>query len=548
MANQFFSNCVEARYTEQRITHYRGNQLIEALPPAMTDEELFESLLCTPEFSPEQRDWPIHERLQLLGGLSNFMVPLSRHIDLARALDVLIRNGYVGRVPRTAGHTAIFQAIYERQKAGTSFRQTATTRTPQLSTSLIGISGMGKTTTVTRWLAHIPQVIYHPELGVYQVPYLHVEMPSDGSSIKGLAHGILRKIDELIPGANYYEEYAIKGRPGADTLMRSVARVMHMHCVGILITDEVQNLGNSRKGGDTVMTELVSACNELQVPILFIGTNKAAKVLSKDFRQARRSSGLGIAPWDRFPEHVEAGLPNEWREFVEILWGFQWTKHPAPLDELFMSLLYRFSQGVIDVAIKLFVSMQARALADGTERITHELLADVYERELRLLHPMIEALQKNDLEALTNFDDIAPLVLEDILGGIERQLRSKASPLHKLKPSDPTFGTRIATSLAAIGVPEADALAVAESTVQDGNSANIADAMKKALSAASSVPRRSSRSKNVNMESAKVIDFSARPSDYRRAVQEARVSGHTTLERLKALGMAPDLTELLALS
>jgi len=78
---------------------------------------------------------------------------------------------------------------------------------------------VGKTTLVKRWCAHIDEVIYHPDLHVYQVPYLHVEMPSDGSSIKGLAHGILQRLDQLIPGANYYHDYAIKGRPGADTLI-----------------------------------------------------------------------------------------------------------------------------------------------------------------------------------------------------------------------------------------------------------------------------------------------------------------------------------------
>jgi len=95
----------------------------------------------------------------------------------------------------------------------------------------------------------IPKVIYHEEYNLYQIPYLHVEMPSDGSSIKGLAHGILQKLDELIPGADYYSQYALKGKAGADTIMRSVARLMNLHLVGLHICDEVQNLTNATKGG-----------------------------------------------------------------------------------------------------------------------------------------------------------------------------------------------------------------------------------------------------------------------------------------------------------
>lgn len=290
------THAVTAHYSPQHIPQFAGNPLIEALPPSMTDDELIQAMTLLPNFAPEQREWEAHDRIMMIESLQNFMVPLRSHMELARALDSMLRAGYVGRAPRTPAHAEISQKIYANQVAGKAFSQSANTRTPQISTALIGISGMGKTTAVTRWCAHLPRVIYHPEINVYQVPYLHVEMPSDGASVKGLAHGILQKMDELIPEAGYYDLYAARGRAGTDTLMRGVARVMHMHCVGVLICDEVQNLANAKKGGQTVMTELVSACNDLRVPILFIGTNKATRVLDVDFRQARRSSGHGIEP------------------------------------------------------------------------------------------------------------------------------------------------------------------------------------------------------------------------------------------------------------
>lgn len=556
--SQFSPNCVMAHYSPQRIPQFQGNPLIEALPPSMTDDEVTEALLLSPNFSPLQREWPTYERFHMLSSLANFMVPFMRHHELARALDSMIRSGYVGRAPRTKEHTQIFQGIYEKQKAGIAFRQTANTLTPQLSTSLIGISGMGKTTTVKRWLSHVPQVIYHPDLHIYQIPYLHVEMPSDGSSIKGLAGGILRKIDELIPGAGYYEEYVTKGRPGADTLMRNVARVMHMHHVGLLIFDEVQNLANSHKGSEIVMTELVSACNDLKVPILFIGTNKASKVLALDFRQARRSSGHGIAPWHQFfesapdcpndgseiaPENDE----NEWGDFLEVLWSYQWVRHPVPLNGHLASTMYYYSQGVIDIAIKLFGSAQARAIADGSETITAELIADVYRRELKLLHPMIEALRDGDLEALSNFDDIAPIGLGDIIQGIERKLRAKGRAAHKVKPGDQSFVPRVAASLASLGFDEADALVAAQATEDAGTASNMTEGAKQAL-ATLTAPRRMTRAKITKNTEPIVIDFSARPNDYRRAIQEAKATGISTLATLQKLGMANNLESLLDLT
>ena len=541
-------NCALANYSLQRIPQFKGNPLIEALPPAMSDEELLRALTLLPDFHVEQREWPMHERMFMLKELQNFMVPFSRHIELARSIDSLIRSGYVGRAPRTPAHTHIYQNIHDNEIKGVSFSQSSRTHTPQLSTSLIGLSGMGKTTLVKRWVAHLAEVIYHPETHTYQVPYLHIDMPSDGSSIKGLAHGILQKLDQLIPGADYYQEYAIRGRPGAETLMRSVARIMHRHCVGILICDEIQNLANAKKGGQTVMTELVSACNELQVPILFIGTNKASKVLSLDLRQARRSSGHSIRIWDRFPSCVEPGQVDEWREFVQILWKLQWVKNPVELTEQMLTSMYRYSQGIIDIAIKLFASTQARAMLDGSEKISPELIADVYRKELTLLHRPIEALHNGDMEALSEFDDIAPSSsLTGLMEEMSLKLKSQASPLYSIKSTDPTYSTRIAAGLKVMGFSEDDALIAAQNTTNSSQNLTLLEGAKKAINDLT-MPTKSPRAK-IQKNNAPNIKQTALPSlDYRNAINAAKNSKNLVLQELKNLQLVRPLVDLLELN
>lgn len=539
---QRIPGCVRATYTPQRLPQFRGNPLIEALPPSMSDEELLSALTLLPGFNPEQREWPTYERLQMLLTLQNFMIPLARHTDLARALDSMIRAGYVGRAPQTAEHAKIFQSIYEKQKAGVTFSQCASTRAPQLSSSLVGLSGMGKTTTVTRWLAHIPQIIYHPDYNLYQVPYLHIEMPSDGSSIKGLAYAILHKLDELIPGSHYYEDYTARGRTGADALMRSVARLMNIHLVGILICDEVQNLANSNKGAQTVMTELVSACNDLKVPILFIGTNKARKVLSLDFRQSRRSCGNGIAPWDRLVPASESAEIDEWREFIEVLWHHQFVKNPTPLDHQLLDVMYFYSQGVIDVAIKIFASVQARAMLDGSERITVELIADVFENELQLLHPMIEALRNNDIEALSAFDDIAPLRLHDLVDDVARKLRNRVSPRFTTTQDEtsPSFAQEPITTPVAVPRSDGHAMTTAELAQGEGPKETCDS------SPARTISRRSKY--EATATGASEIDFDKRPQDYRRAIFAAKSNQTSVLRELSMLGHTPGLDELIDLA
>lgn len=111
--------------------------------------------------------------------------------------------------------------------------------------------------------------------------------------------------------------------------MGHAARLLCLHQVGLLVVDEIQNLENSPKNRQSLMSLLVSASNDLGVPILFIGTNKARRILSLDFRQARRSIGQGFTYFDRLSKGSPQE-PGEWEDFVSALWRFQWLRNPSP--------------------------------------------------------------------------------------------------------------------------------------------------------------------------------------------------------------------------
>lgn len=538
--DMMFEHIVTAIYKEQRIKRYQDNPLIAALPPSRNDEAVMESLTLKPDFSPEQRQWENHERFNQLLGLTNFMVPMEYHVKLARILDSLIREGYVGRRPNSKEHISIYQEIYRLQMAGETFRQKASTITPQLSNSLVGLSGMGKTTTLKRYLAQVPQVIFHPQLNFYQIPWLHVEMASDGKSIKGMAAGILQKMDSLLPDCHYYRDYYGTGTVGADTLMRSVARIMNSHLVGLLAVDEVQNLSNSQKGQQTVLAELVSACNELKVPILFIGTYKAEKVLGLDFRQARRALSYCLGNWNALGRLDEDGLPGEWVDFMTLLWEFQWTRNVVPITEEMLDLFYECTQGVIDLAIKLYVASQARAMVDGSETLTLDLVAKVYAEDMKLIHPMVDALNRNDMVALDKFEDIKSIKLGNILDDMARRYRGKRTFAASVRPGDEDFQSRLAVAGIALGLDANDATKLAQEVEQDGKAKNMLDAAKQ-MADKLTPPKRTNRKKHTQT---KLPDYSERPKDYRRAVVAAKSVGTTVFEQLVKLNMARPAEEL----
>jgi hypothetical protein len=532
---------VIAAYTPQRIPRFQGNQLIEALPPIPDEEHLIETHTRLPNFSEEQRDWRTAERLHQVMGLSQFSFPLARHVQLSFTLDTLIREGYVNRAPRTAAHTKVFQKIYEAQKAGKALAGVGTPRlSGGLSTSLVGVSGMGKTKTLKRIQESMPEVVYHPDLNIWQIPFLHIETPHDGSSIKGLAHSIFRQLDRLIPDSNYYEMYA-KPRATVETLLNDVARLLHIHCVGVLILDEIQNIENARKDKQSLMTLLVSASNELGVPIVFVGTNKARRVLSLDFRQTRRSIGAGLAYWDRLAKGTP-DEPGEWDAFIQELWRYQWVKKPVPLNDFLAEQMFDNTQGIIDLAIKLFSACQWRAMLDGSETITAQLIDSVAKTELGMIMPMVDALRRQDLKALETYDDIAPLDMEAILNTMQAKLAGKRILGASVRPGNPMFCASVSGALEALGVEPDQADQLANQVEADGTAANVLDGTKQAISQMMP-PKRVRGSTDKDKTPNKPLE----PGDLRNALRRATADGTPVFSQLKRMGAVCDLRKVINL-
>lgn len=537
MDKYFNSHVLEARYVKQRIPRYQGNPLIEALPLPPDEEQLFNWLQARPDFHPDQRQWATHDRIQMLMGLSNFMVPLARHFELAHSIDSLIREGYMGRAPRTPEHTQIFQRIYDNTQNGKVFDQDKTLSSAPHTRALIGLSGLGKTTTFNRIAGRYPEVIFHPGLHLWQVPFLHIEAPYDGASVKGLAHSILRKMDELIPDSNYYELYALKGKPGAETLINHAARVLHAHCVGMVVVDEIQNLSNASSNEQKLMTLLVSHSNVMKIPMLFIGTNKAKRLLGLDFRQARRASGL--APWDRL-QRQSLEQPQEWEDFLSVLWQFQWVKQPVQLNESFSQAMYFYTQGIIDLAIQLFMACQARAMHDGSETLSANLIDVVWKANFGLLEPMVSALRRNDIKALAQFEDIAPMDIDSIirdinLTGYGQRIRSAS-----VGPDNELFVPLVSNALNAMGVDEDTSRQLAEMASGEAGVGDVLDGTKSAIAKLKPPRRVSTKATPVGNG-----DFVYSLDDYRRAVQAAKLAGTSVLQQLTKFGMAPNLEDII---
>lgn len=427
---------VKARYTQQTNPRMQGNPMIEALPPLVPDSHIAQSLALVPHFDLVQRQWSDQDRIQEILALSNFMYPLGLHIELSGAIQTTIREGYVGRCPANKTHVEALGELYKAQKNGGIYSQRHSVRMTSECGALLGVSGMGKTVTLKRWLSIYPPVIEHEELDILQLPYIYIEMSSAGSSVKALAYAIILQIDALLPQFGYADLY-LGTRQTGEMLLQTVGRLMAIHYVGMLVVDETQNLNNSPSGAARVMTELTTLCNILNVPILFVGTPAAMKVLGRDFRIARRATGLALSKWERLPLYDDAGPDNlsEWAEFTMALSKYQWVKQPLEFDSEVLRIIYGYTQGILALTIKLFQFAQIRAISAGADELTLEWFDHVYEVDFKILHEVIGALSVNDTRILGRYSDAAPFADQVRLEQLSRSAKQHPPKAEALNPS-----------------------------------------------------------------------------------------------------------------
>lgn len=403
------------------LPEYAGNPFIARLPPLQSQRELYQKLLIVPYFDQKETTYPAHVRKHCIVRLVKCFLPQARQVDLADRFSLLLRQGYVGRNPLTHDYLHHLQNGFDRIE-GKSLEAEVSKPVQNTANSfaLLGCPGVGKTLAMNCVSALYPQVIWHEQPHVLaQIVWLRLEAPALGS-LKQLCIDFFEAIDKMI-GTDYVKRYATGA--GVEQMLVHMAYVAQLHALGVLIIDEIQHLRGVKVGAEALMKFLVKLVNTIGVPVIPIGTLGALDILRGSFSQARRSTGLGSLLWDRMaPDAV-------WDKFLKQLWKYQWTTPRTQLTDKLSAALYDESQGVADLAVKLFMLAQLRLVGISEvgrgepEILTAELIRQVAKEEFSLVAPMIEALREGDSVKLHKFDDLRSLndhiglVLSRAIGG-----------------------------------------------------------------------------------------------------------------------------------
>jgi AAA domain len=395
-----------AVYRQQHIPEYQGNPLIEALPGIWNREEVEELLTYFPHFSRAMRGWPAHERLHLLDNAREFFLPRAIHLDLEVRISCMLRRGLVGRNPLAWGYWKNFNRQIESIQPN-CLRQNFL-QCKARGFAIVGIGGVGKTSAILNILSLYPQVICHDtyneqSLILKQLVWLYLIVPHDGST-KQFCSNFFATIDDIL-GTSYSSRYTSR-HTTADEMLIHMARVASLHCLGLLIIDDIQNLSEAKSGGSAkILNFFVQLEDTIHVPFILIGTPKAKPVLTAEFRHARRASEQGDVDWRHMREVAarpgddgEPQAEETWREYVTSLFSYQYVQKPYQLkDDLLKDpvahALYDASQGITAVAGTVYLLAQRRAITTGLEQLSVSLIRSVAADNQTLIAPMVEQIR-----------------------------------------------------------------------------------------------------------------------------------------------------------
>ena len=384
-----------------------NNPFIEALPPMLAGQQLVHALAYIPPYHESDRNLSAGERLQLLSFLYDFYQPLPMTLDLYCEVYNALQHCY-GQYTPTKEATA-FQIGYASMEG----KFLAASVGGGNSFSIIGVSGLGKSTALQRVLSLFPQVIEHQHYRgkpffCHQILYLIVQTPHD-ASIKALILDIYLQLDCLL-GTSYQRD-ALSKRLSVDVLVSQLNQIVRTNHIGLLVIDELQNIAYRKgDGGIRFLNFLVHLINGTGVSVCMVGTPRVLQVLQQEFRSAPRTTGL---VYDRLANDTEFSL------LLRGLWHYQYTRQHTALTPELQNWLYRKTQGIPDILAKLLYNAQKECILNGQEKLDFSVFESVLSKNLGMVSDYMAELASKPIKRFgrqsSKQKDTAPVCNKSII-------------------------------------------------------------------------------------------------------------------------------------
>ncbi len=231
------------------------------------------------------------------------------------------------------------------------------TRMPNLL--LVGPSNNGKTMIVEKFRReHLRGAEADLREGAISVPVLKVQMPPAPDERR-----FFSAVLEALGAPDRSNDRLAAKQDMAMRMLRATN-------VRLLVIDEVHNiLSGSRDQQRRFLNLLRWLGNELQIPLVAVGTSEALRAIQSDDQLANRFTPFSLPPWRHDAEYLrllntlEAMLPLRERSGLE---------EPALAQKLLNA-----AEGILGEIVNLVTTAAAAAVVAGEERILIERIDDI---------------------------------------------------------------------------------------------------------------------------------------------------------------------------
>lgn len=376
-------------YSKATIPAHRGNPLIECLPD-LEDKELLKSWIQKPTLSPEEKsESNRYRRLSISSLDQTFNYPLQTYREFFNRLEEALLSSYAAKNPLDP---STIHFLHNLDYDDTILKPKGRFKPNGKAITLLGKSGVGKSTMIERTLGVFRQLYLHDEYqnknlgGLKQITYLLVECPSSGSP-KSLCIAILAELGRL---AGLNKDEFLNTRLSREQLELLVEMRLREYFVGVLVIDEIQNLLQAKSGMADLLAFLLLLVNRSGVVLVFSGNEDARDIFTQKHRIGRRGEAGGVV-------EMQPLNKKSWQSVLAVLWRYQWLREETKLTQKIVDLFFSLTGGFIDQTIRVFQECQKVAIENGSEKITLENIKEAYEKACAFSHSYILSDSQEDI-------------------------------------------------------------------------------------------------------------------------------------------------------
>lgn len=407
---------MEARYWKQN--GHLGNPDICSLPRAADITELLkQNNIPISGYDPAKvKMASLSERKRQLISLKKIRYPIPFHSLIEYHLSTALISSYASR---RNGITAMARPI---KVAGEEMETNIISYANDISAnvlgfSIVGTSGVGKSTAFDLTCAKYPRVIRHtfPDGFYTQIPIIRLTAFSN-SNLTALFLSFAKQLDQLLDTGEDHLN-VISGKANLGKIVSIICGWIELYHIGAIAIDEIQFLDFSQSSAKS-FENFLTITAQTGVAIVAIGTSEACRLWGGMLRIQRRMASTIIRA-DSYCKDKKF-----MSEIIERIWKYQWLDEPAPLTEGLENSMYEESCGSIDLLTTLWMMMQFEVLSNEEQPTIDEVFVHkVAEKHIKEMRGLLkESLIENEERFLELRENMLMDIQQSALADEERKV------------------------------------------------------------------------------------------------------------------------------